>query len=349
MEDYDRENDYYLTFYLEFDFTEHHHAGAPLNIQQAEPHHAGAPPLQIQVPPAQKSQVEEMAAMRTELQYFREKFHGFEGEIDGIKGNFVEEVVDLGHLSLMPGIQLPENFQTPRFTMYRGEGSPMEHLRMYCYKMAPYAHNEALMGYVFQESLAGPASKWFTTLDMTTIQSWQGLMRAFIRHYSFNEELTHTREELGRMERKASESVREFAMRWRTAAAQVKPPLTEDELVYEFKKTMPQDHRSRLAVIIDYKFPQLVKGEENMKMEDKANKSLEASKGNRNCNFKRKEEAVNTVSIPFIHNASPPRNFHYSPELHSILLHSILLHTMQRHQGTIINNTFHRIINRFHQ
>ena len=42
---------------------------------------------------------------------------------------------------------------------------------------------------MFQISLIGPTLKWFTSLDMATIKTWNDLSQAFLEKYSFNLDL----------------------------------------------------------------------------------------------------------------------------------------------------------------
>ncbi|XP_039165643.1 uncharacterized protein LOC120291905 [Eucalyptus grandis] len=96
-----------------------------------------------------------------------------------------------------------ENFQEPEFIRkYDETGCPMTHLRYYVRKMARYADNQ----------------------------------------YRFNIELTPTRDELTRIEKKRNESFKAFAQRWRTVALQVKPPLNEREMRHLFLKTLPPEY-----------------------------------------------------------------------------------------------------------
>lgn len=145
---------------------------------------------------------------------------------------------DVQSLNVIPNIQLPKNFKMPKFTLFYGNSDPRDHLAMYCRKMTPYIHDGALMIYLFQESLAGPATKWFSTLDKAVFSSWENLAAAFDAHYAFNKQLAFNKDDLAKMEKKSSETMREYMYRWRTAAAQIHPPMTEREMGNEFWKTL---------------------------------------------------------------------------------------------------------------
>ena len=65
----------------------------------------------------------------------------------------------------------------------------------------------------------GPALKWFTSLDMATIKTWDDLSQAFLEKYSFNLDLILKHEDLVAIREKPHESFGEYVSRWRTLAS----------------------------------------------------------------------------------------------------------------------------------
>ena len=72
---------------------------------------------------------------------------------------------------------------------------------------------------MFQKSLTGPALKWFTSLDMTAIKTWNDLSQVFLEKYSFNLDLVPKRTDLVATKQNPGELFREYVGRWRTVAS----------------------------------------------------------------------------------------------------------------------------------
>ena len=49
---------------------------------------------------------------------------------------------------------------------------------------------------MFQKSLNGLALKWFTSLNMASVKTWDDLSLAFLEQYSFNLDLIPKHEDL---------------------------------------------------------------------------------------------------------------------------------------------------------
>ena len=56
--------------------------------------------------------------------------------------------------------------------------------------------DDRLLICLFQKSLMGPALKWFTSLDMATVKTWDDLSQVFLEQYSFNFDLIPKHEDL---------------------------------------------------------------------------------------------------------------------------------------------------------
>ncbi|GKV33975.1 hypothetical protein SLEP1_g42406 [Rubroshorea leprosula] len=185
--------------------------------------------------------------------------------------------VDFDSFCLFPDIVIPPKFKIPEFDKYDGTGCPKAHLSKYCNKMAAYGKNEQLLIHFFQESLTGPAELWYSTLDRKHLKSWSELSFAFWKHYKFNYALSTTREDLQRMEKKASKTFKEYAQRWHIKAAQVQPPMTESELSNLFVKSMRGPYLDKMLTHSSDDFAKLVHIGENIEDAIKSGKIPDAN------------------------------------------------------------------------
>ena len=60
------------------------------------------------------------------------------------------------------------------------------------------------------------------------------MANSFLEYYQFNTEIAPDRIILQRTEKKSGESFREYAQTWRELAAQVQPPMMENEMIKWF-------------------------------------------------------------------------------------------------------------------
>ncbi|KAA3484093.1 Gag-pro-like protein [Gossypium australe] len=122
--------------------------------------------------------------------------------------------IDAKDLSLVPDLVLPHKFKMPEFEKYNGTSCPEAHITMFCRRMT---------------GLVGVASKWYNQLSHTRIGSWRDLEQAFMKQNSHVMDMTPDRITLQNMEKKSSESFKQYAQKWREIAIQVQSPLLEKE------------------------------------------------------------------------------------------------------------------------
>ena len=77
------------------------------------------------------------------------------------------------------GAKLPRRFHQPTFTIYNGRMDPIEHVSHFNQRMVVYSKDKALMCKVFPSSLGPVAMRWFDSLRADSINSFNGLTRAF--------------------------------------------------------------------------------------------------------------------------------------------------------------------------
>jgi len=112
--------------------------------------------------------------------------------------------------------------------------------------MAEMIHNDNMLIYFFQDSLAGSALSWYMRLDNIKIKTWKDLVDAFLKQYKFNLEIAPDRTILMAMEKENQESVRAYMQRWRDKATYVQPPLIDTEMVMLFANTFQSPYYEHL-------------------------------------------------------------------------------------------------------
>jgi Retrotransposon gag protein len=135
----------------------------------------------------------------------------------------------------------------------------MSHLRAYCRDMVPIKSNDHLLIRYFQKSLTGPALKWFTSLDLSSVISFDHLSNLFIDQYSYNLDMEPRREDLESLRQEKNEPFVIYVSRWRAMAARVKPkPTDEDSINMIIRLVLPTISRY-LAIQGQPNFPALIK------------------------------------------------------------------------------------------
>ena len=111
-------------------------------------------------------------------------------------------------------------------------------MTMFYRKMVGHTGNDKLNIHCFQESLTGSAAKWYMKLDCDQIHTWTDLVKAFLAQYDHVVDIAHDHMALMTMEKKETESFKEYAHIWQDVASQVQPPLTKKETTFIFVNTL---------------------------------------------------------------------------------------------------------------
>ena len=112
--------------------------------------------------------------------------------------------------------------------------------------MIGHTNNDKLLIHCFQDSLTGSATRWYNQLSRENVRSWTDLAKAFLVQYKYMTESAPDRISLRNMEKKATETFREYAHKWRDLAAQVQPPMTDKELNKTFLNTLKASYYDRM-------------------------------------------------------------------------------------------------------
>ncbi|KAJ9170182.1 hypothetical protein P3X46_018309, partial [Hevea brasiliensis] len=146
-----------------------------------------------------------------------EKLSALEERLRAIEGLNMYGSVDVASLRLVPDVVVPPKFKVPDFDKYTGNSDPRIHLATYIAKMSSMIDDDRLLIHFFHESLSGTALRWC---------------------YKFNCDVAPTRRDLQNLVQKDQESFKEYAQRWREKAAEVHPPVTDNELCSLFIETL---------------------------------------------------------------------------------------------------------------
>ncbi|XP_070004932.1 uncharacterized protein [Nicotiana sylvestris] len=155
-------------------------------------------------------------------------------------------------LCLFPDVQLHAGFKMPKFDLYDGHGDPVAHLRCYCSKMRGAGGKDKLLMAYFSLSLSGAALEWYTRQDASRWYIWDNMAQAFVRHFQYNIDIVPDHLSLIKVEKKPSESFREYGFRWREQAARVNPPIEEDEMVKYFLQDLEPTYYGHLISTIGH-------------------------------------------------------------------------------------------------
>ncbi|KAA0051495.1 Gag-pro-like protein [Cucumis melo var. makuwa] len=163
-----------------------------MNVSQSQTtqHYIATNPLLVVPPPV--SNIEQFEAQakvqdmgKNENIPAKQKLDVLEERLQTIEGTDVYGNIDATQLCLVLGLIIPVKFKVHEFDKYDGSLCPRSHLIMCCRKMVAHISNDKLVIHCFQDSLTGPISRCSDCLD------------------------------LQRMEKKSSESFKEYAQRWR--------------------------------------------------------------------------------------------------------------------------------------
>ncbi|XP_059285914.1 uncharacterized protein LOC132039453 [Lycium ferocissimum] len=170
------------------------------------------------------------------------KMKSLEQSIRNLQGQEGHKSVSYKDLCMFPNVHLPSGFKTPKFDKYDGHGDPVAHLKRYCNQLrGAGGKDEMLMAY-FSDSLTGIASDWFTDQDVIKWHIWDDMAQEFVRQFQYNIDITPDKMSMTKVQKKSTESFREFAIRWREQAARVKPPMTEGEVVDTFLQAQTEEY-----------------------------------------------------------------------------------------------------------
>ncbi|KAA3458110.1 hypothetical protein EPI10_012757 [Gossypium australe] len=267
--------------------------GSPMNFQVGSGSNPRDDLINLIVPDFDIMEKERMKAEPS--RQMEDRYRWLEEKVKAIENAEICYEIDVKELSLVLNLVLPPKFKTPDFEKYNGTSCPEAHLKMFCRRMAGHANNEKILIHCFQDSLVGSAAKWYDQLSSTQIKTWKDLAQAFMKHYGHVADIAPDRITLQNMEKRPSESFRQYDQRWRELATQVQPPLLEKETATLFIHTLKASFINYMLGSSTKDFSEIVRCGEMIEHAIRCRK-IEAGEGTRRTIPKKRESDVNNVS-----------------------------------------------------
>ncbi|KAJ9145779.1 hypothetical protein P3X46_028121 [Hevea brasiliensis] len=248
-----------------------------------------------------------------------EKLFALEERLRAIEGLNMYGSVDVASLRLVPDVVVPPKFKVPDFDKYTGNSDPRIHLATYIAKMSALTDDDRLLVHFFHESLSGAALRWCIQLDRSKLRSWKDLADAFLKQYKFNCDVAPTRRDLQNLVQKDRESFKEYAQRWREKAAEVHPPVTDNELCSLFIETLKAPYFNLMIGNTSNSFSDIIQAGERIEANLRMGRLQELAKNpaKKTANFgKKKEGDVHSITRQNNYSPLPQNNYRPYPSPH---------------------------------
>ncbi|XP_070022242.1 uncharacterized protein [Nicotiana sylvestris] len=132
--------------------------------------------------------------------------------------------------------------------MFDGTGDPKVHLRNYCDKLVGIRKDKKIWMKLFLRSLIGDALSWYIRQNLKKWSNWVSMASNFMDRFRLNTENTPDVFYIQNLKKKPTESFCEYATRWRSEAAKVRPSLDEEEMNKFFVRAQDPQCYKRLMV-----------------------------------------------------------------------------------------------------
>ncbi|XP_070015719.1 uncharacterized protein [Nicotiana sylvestris] len=246
--------------------------------------------------------------------------------VQGFEGNKGVEGLNYEDLYVQPDVELPGGYKPPKFEMFDGTSDPRVHLRMYCDKLVGVGRDEKIHMKMFMRSLRGDALSWYISQDAKKWTSWVNMASDFMDRFRFNTKNAPDVFYIQNLKKKPTETFHEYATRWRSEAAKVRPALEEEQMNRFFVRTQDPQYYERLMLIEGQKFSDIIKLgeriEEGIKNGMVTNlEALQATNKALQSGGPSKKKDVNSVMVaqrnnsPMKHQSSPSAPLTYQPTL----------------------------------
>ncbi|XP_070013183.1 uncharacterized protein [Nicotiana sylvestris] len=179
--------------------------------------------------------------------------------VQGVEGGKGIEGLNYEDLCVQPDVELPEGYKPPKFEMFDGTGNPKVHLRTYCDKLVGVGEDERIQMKLFMRSLIGDSLSWYISQNPKKWANWVSIASEFMDLFRFNTENAPDVFYIQNLKKKPSETFREYATRWRSKTAKVRPALEEEQMNKFFVKAQDRQYYERLVVIENHKFSFIIK------------------------------------------------------------------------------------------
>ncbi|KAJ9182322.1 hypothetical protein P3X46_006326 [Hevea brasiliensis] len=248
-----------------------------------------------------------------------EKLSTLEERLRAIEGLNMYGSVNVASLRLVPDVVVPPKFKVPDFNKYIGNSDPHIHLATYIAKMSALTEDDRLLVHFFHESLSGAALRWCIQLDKSKLRSWKDLADAFLKQYKFNCDVAPTRRDLQNLVQKDKESFKEYAQRWREKAAEVYPPVTDNELCSLFIETLKAPYFNLMIGNTSNSFSDIIQASERIEANLRMGRLQELTENpaKKTASFgKKKEGDVHSITRQNNYSPLPQNNYRPYPPPH---------------------------------
>ncbi|XP_070022212.1 uncharacterized protein [Nicotiana sylvestris] len=201
------------------------HPNTPLGHPTISAHFVGTP---SETPQFEFTTGQEKTTKTPKQEEIAKKMRSMEQSLKNIQGLSGQKSVSYADSCMFPHVNLPLGFKTPKFEKYDGHGDPIAHLKKYCNKLRGAGGKEELLMAYFGES-------------------------------PYNIDIAPDRNSLTNLNKKSSESFREYTVKWREQAFRVKPPMDEVEMVTVFLQAQEADYFQNMMSAMGKPFAESIK------------------------------------------------------------------------------------------
>ncbi|KAJ9184401.1 hypothetical protein P3X46_004131 [Hevea brasiliensis] len=213
-----------------------------------------------------------------------EKLSALEERLRAIEGLNMYGSVDVASLRLVPDVVVPPKFKIPDFDKYTGNSDSRIHL-----------------------------------LDKSKLRSWKDLADAFLKQYKFNYDVAPTRRDLQNLVQKDRESFKEYAQIWREKAAEVYPPVIDNELCSLFIETLKAPYFNLMIGNTSNSFSDIIQAGERIEANLRMGRLQELTENpaKKTASFgKKKEGDVHFITRQNNYSPLPQNNYRPYPPTH---------------------------------
>ncbi|XP_070028825.1 uncharacterized protein [Nicotiana sylvestris] len=154
--------------------------------------------------------------------------------------------------------ELDQGYKPPKFKMFVGTRDPRVHLITYYDKLVGVGKDERIHMKLFMRNLKGDVLSWYISQDPKKWSNWVGMASDFMDRFRFNTENALDVFYIQNLKKEPIEIFREYATRWRSEAAKVRPTLEEEQMNNFFVRAQDLQYYERLILIESHKFSNII-------------------------------------------------------------------------------------------
>ncbi|KAJ9680280.1 hypothetical protein PVL29_019559 [Vitis rotundifolia] len=145
---------------------------------------------------------------------------------------------------------LPTKFRMPDIEPYTGIGCPKIHLRLYNTVIRAHGIDGARLVALFPLSLSGVAQRWFASIELSRLCTWEDIAHEFLTQFAFSANIDVTRRELEATRQRSDESISSFVSCWRAkVAGMIERPKEQDQIDMVLQNLQPRFSRRLVGIL----------------------------------------------------------------------------------------------------